>query len=299
MGYLFLAIYPGPYHDRLSQLRGLAELVGGGLDIRCGDEFIGLAGRPGPRKMTNIVLIHGAWQGGWVWADVAPALTAAGHRCYPVDLPGSAPDVADRASVNFVDQVDYLKALFARIEGAAVVVGHSGGGLAASQIAEEMPERVAGIVYVAGMMLPDGMRFAEVVEECRERHPSAVGIWPHLDHLEGMSVVPAAAATEIFYQDCNPHAAAAAAAKLTPQSNAARDVSPILTQGRFGTVRRIYIEALKDRSVVPVVQRRMQELVPGAAVRRIDTGHAPMLADPKRLSELLVQSIEELDAGAG
>ena len=25
------------------------------------------------------VLVHGAWHGGWVWKDVAPALRAMGH----------------------------------------------------------------------------------------------------------------------------------------------------------------------------------------------------------------------------
>lgn len=249
--------------------------------------------------MTDIVLIHGAWQGSWVWADVAPVLDLRGYKCHAVDLPGSAPDVEDRASVTFADQVDYLKDVIAGIGNPVIVVGHSGGGLAASQIAEEMPDRVAGVIYIAGMMLPDATRFADVVEMCREQEPSAVGIWPHLDHLPGMSAVPATAATDVFYQDCDPDAAASAAAKLTPQSNAARDVSPTLSEARFGTVPRVYIEALKDRSVVPAVQRRMQKLMPGARVYRIDTGHAPMLADPKGLSELLLEAIEVLSRSDG
>lgn len=246
--------------------------------------------------MTDIVLIHGAWQGGWVWSEVTPALSAAGYRCHEVDLPGSAPVVEDRASVTFADQVDYLKDLFGKIDGPVIVVGHSGGGLAASQIAEEMPDRVAGAVYVAGMMLPDGARFADIVESCRQADPTAVGIWPRLDHLEGMSAVPASAAIDIFYHDCDPAAAVAAAARLTPQSNAARDVGPSTTAARFGRIPRVYIEALRDRSVVPSVQRRMQELVPGAIVYTIDTGHAPMLADPAGLSGLLLQAMSTLNA---
>ena len=213
-----------------------------------------------------------------------------------MDLPGSAPAVEDRASVTFADQVNYLKELLGRIDGPVIVVGHSGGGLAASQIAEEMPDRVAGLVYVAGMMLPDGVRFADIVESCRPADPAAVGIWPLLGHLEGMSAVPASAATDIFYHDCDPVAAAAAAARLTPQSNAARDVGPSTTAARFGRIPRVYIEALQDRSVVPTVQRRMQELVPGATVYSIDTGHAPMLADPAGLSGLLLQAMTTLNA---
>ena len=61
--------------------------------------------------MTEIVLIHGAWQGGWVWADVVPRLTEAGHACHAVDLPGSAPDIAGRAKITFRDQVAFLEEL--------------------------------------------------------------------------------------------------------------------------------------------------------------------------------------------
>lgn len=244
--------------------------------------------------MTEVVLIHGAWQGSWVWADVVPRLTGAGHRCHAVDLPGSAPGLADRATVTFRDQVAYLEGLVAGIGDPVVVVAHSGGGLAASQIAENMPDHIAGIVYVAGIMLPDGTRFAEIVESCKAEEPSAVGVWPYLEHLDGMSAVPEAAAVEIFFHDGPADVAATAAARLTPQSNAARDASPHITGGKFGTVPRIYIEALKDRSVVPFVQRRMQERVPGATVRSIDTGHAPMVADPELLSDMLDQAVRDV-----
>lgn len=242
--------------------------------------------------MADVVLIHGAWQGSWVWRAITPILSAAGHRCIAVDLPGSAPDCPDRATVKFSDQIDHLKTVLHTVDCPAIVVGHSGGGLAASQIAEEMPDHVAGLVYVAGMMLPSGTRFAEVAESVRRENPAAAGIWPFLEHLEGMSAVPPEAAIEIFYQDCDPQDATVAAAQLTPQSNAARDVAPKTSEARFGTVPRVYIEALKDRSVIPAVQRRMQQLVPGAAVSRIDTGHAPMLADPSRLAYLLLQSFD-------
>lgn len=248
--------------------------------------------------MTNIVLIHGAWQGSWVWENITPALSAAGHRCYPVDLPGSAPGIVDRATITFEDQVEYLKTLLAGLGGPAIVIGHSGGGLAASQIAEEMPEHVSGIIYVVGMMLPDGKRFADIVGLCTEDNPAAVGIWPHLNHLEGMSTVPEHAAIDVFYHDCDPVQASRAAAKLTPQSNAARDVAPRITEARFGKAPRVYIEALKDRSVVPSVQRKMQELLPGCDVRQIDTGHAPMLADPDGLAALLVDCIDALEGRA-
>ena len=37
---------------------------------------------------TPFVLVHGAWQGNWVWERVAGALRAAGHRVYTPSLTG-------------------------------------------------------------------------------------------------------------------------------------------------------------------------------------------------------------------
>ncbi len=84
---------------------------------------------------------------------------------------------------------------------------------------------------------------------------------------------------------------------LTPQSNAARDGTPHISADRFGAVPRIYIEALKDRSVLPFVQRRMQQLAPGAVIRSIDTGHAPMMANAALLAEMFVEAVRDLETG--
>ncbi len=40
--------------------------------------------------MTTYVLIHGAYQGGWIWRDVAAALRAAGHHVLAPSLDGCA-----------------------------------------------------------------------------------------------------------------------------------------------------------------------------------------------------------------
>jgi len=158
--------------------------------------------------------VHGAWQGSWVWEVVTPCLSTAGHSCHAVDLPGSAPDIDDRATVTFTDQVEFLKRLLSEIGEPAIVIAHSGG---------------------------SGSRKAD----------------------------------------------------------ATRDVAPRITAGQFGTVPRIYIEALRDRSVLPVVQRRMQALVPGATIRSIEAGHAPMFADSESLSALLISSIDDLAISSG
>ena len=38
--------------------------------------------------MTNFVLVHGSWLGGWCWQRVTPRLTAAGHTVLTPTLTG-------------------------------------------------------------------------------------------------------------------------------------------------------------------------------------------------------------------
>ena len=38
--------------------------------------------------MTNFVLIHGAFQGGWIWKEVAMRLRDAGHLVFAPTLDG-------------------------------------------------------------------------------------------------------------------------------------------------------------------------------------------------------------------
>ena len=40
--------------------------------------------------MATYVLLHGAYQGGWIWQRVTPHLRAAGHTVYAPTLDGCA-----------------------------------------------------------------------------------------------------------------------------------------------------------------------------------------------------------------
>lgn len=244
-----------------------------------------------------VVLIHGAWQGSWAWAAFLPFLAAAGHAAVAVDLPGNGSDATPAAAVSLGLYVEHVAGVLDRI-GPAHVVGHSGGGLVASAVAEAVPDRVRSLTYVAGMMLPSGMAFADLVREMLPEHPEAAGIGPHLvwSADRTTSTVPRAAALACFFQDCPPEAAEAAAARLTPQPEGGRAVAAELTDGRFGRVPRLYVEAEADLSVAPVLQERMQALVPGAEIAALPTGHVPQLAAPRLLAEAMLPFLAAHDA---
>jgi pimeloyl-ACP methyl ester carboxylesterase len=238
----------------------------------------------------RLILIHGAWQGSWAWSRFLPVVAEAGFRVEAIDLPGNGSDLTPAAEVSLDRYVAHVGGRIQSDEDPVVLMAHSGGGVIASEVAERLSDRVKGVIYVAGMMLPSGGTFGDVVGPLVAGDPSAAGIRPHLvwspDGL--ISTVPADAARRIFYQDCTQEDAQSACARLTPQPEGGRAVSPRLTPKRFGTVPRLYVETRQDRSVVLAAQRRMQVMVPGAAVVSLDSGHAPQLAMPEKLAACVI-----------
>ena len=131
-----------------------------------------------PKKLDPVVLIHGAWAGSWVWDRLLPFLESAGLACTAVDLPGNGFDAVDPAAVTLADYLDHITGLISQWPGTVSLVAHSGGGNIASAFAERWPALVSRIVYVAGIMLPDGKSFVDIVDQAVETYPDAVGVNP-------------------------------------------------------------------------------------------------------------------------
>lgn len=249
--------------------------------------------------VRDLILIHGAWAAAWVWDDLLAPLRAAGFRPRAVELPGNGHGPLGDLDAGLDDYENTVLALLDTLPGPVGLVAHSGGGVTATRVAERAPERIAGVAFVAGMMLPSGTGFADITAALKADHPEAAGIVPHLlwNQARSASRVPPEAARRIFFQDLPEAAARRAAGRLTPQPEKARAAVPVWSAERFGRVPRLYVEALRDRSVVPAAQRRMQALVPGARVVSLDTGHAPQVATPAALAEVLGEFFRDPAAG--
>ena len=243
-----------------------------------------------PRKAATAILIHGAWQGSWVWARLLPFLESAGINAIAIDLPGNGSDETPLHAVSLDLYLAHIARVAAAISGPLALVGHSGGGLVATAAAKALSGKVDRVAYVAGMMLPSGMSFSDLMKAENASERGLAGIGPHLvwsdDRLS--TTVPPEAAADIFLGGLPRDEAISAAARLTPQSQGGRDIAAAWTASGFGKLPRLYVECLADRSVSIELQRRMQELVPGAARVSLDTDHAPQVSAPEKLAEALV-----------
>lgn len=234
-----------------------------------------------------VILIHGAWQGSWSWDHLVPLLEAKGLTVIAVDLPGNGVDGSDPADVTLEACLDHLDGIAAEFEQVSVV-GHSGGGVIASAMAERNA-KVARLGYVAGMMLPAGVGFGELRAEAMQGSDAMPGVAPYLEwSADGrVSTVPRHAGEAIFLSDCSAEVARAASAKLTPQGEGARAIR-LQSVDRVTRLPRLYVEATEDLSLPIAAQRLMEARLPGALIVDLPTGHVPQLTAPQQLADLLV-----------
>lgn len=108
--------------------------------------------------MATIVLIHGAWTGGWLWGRVAVDLRARGHAVHTPTLTG----LGDRDHLLDPDvdlelhATDVLNLLAYEDLQRVLLVGHGYGGAVAQRVAALAPERVGRILFLDALLARPG-----------------------------------------------------------------------------------------------------------------------------------------------
>ena len=108
----------------------------------------GIAGNGGENR-DRFVLIHGAYQGGWIWKFVSERLRAKGHNVLAPTLDGCGERAAQmRAGITTETHAEEIaKLLYFHDLTNAVLVGTSSGGMVMARAAEQARERVARVVF--------------------------------------------------------------------------------------------------------------------------------------------------------
>lgn len=104
--------------------------------------------------MANVVLVHGAWGGAWIWKRVLAPLRAAGHAVHAVTLTGDGERAHLRhAGITLRTHIDDVVGLVQAEElDDIALVGHSYGGQVITGAAEALAPRVKQLVYVDAMV---------------------------------------------------------------------------------------------------------------------------------------------------
>lgn len=237
-------------------------------------------------RAKEYVLVHGACHGAWCWETVAERLVGEGHRVVTVDLPGHGRRAGEHAKASVVNYARAVMDAMA-LEGVSrgIVVGHSMGGLVIPKVAELAPERVAHLVFLAGIVLPAGRSFFEV-----HLSPSTRDLMAAIARGRGNGTIPfsAAFAWSRWMNDLplGHPVVQAALPRLTPQP-LRPFVERVEMKGFYAmSVPRTYIRCLKDVAVTPDRALAYAERL-GVAPVDLNAAHDAMLSAPDALSEIL------------
>ncbi|MFD9699597.1 alpha/beta fold hydrolase [Lentzea sp. NPDC059081] len=104
------------------------------------------------------VLVHGAWHSGQCWARVVPLLGASGRRVFTPTLTGAGETrhLLSRNTGLGTHVADVVRLLVEEDLSDVVLVGHSYAGMVISGVANEVPERIARLVYLDAMVPTHG-----------------------------------------------------------------------------------------------------------------------------------------------
>jgi pimeloyl-ACP methyl ester carboxylesterase len=113
--------------------------------------------------MTPIVMVHGAFCGGWVFETFEAPFRRAGHEVHRPDLRGHGPDDPPGAvaGLSMATYADDIAAYCARLPEPPILIGHSLGGLVAQLAAARAPVRALALLAPSA---PWGVAIASLEE---------------------------------------------------------------------------------------------------------------------------------------
>jgi pimeloyl-ACP methyl ester carboxylesterase len=228
--------------------------------------------------MATFVLVHGAYQGGWIWKPVAERLRAAGHAVHAPTLDGCAERHAQiRPGITVATHAEEVERLmFYEDVRDVVVVGTSSGGMVICKAAELAAERIARVVFVDALALLPGERIADIVKRPTPVSTD-VATGPSREDAEGR-----------MFADLDPATRAWALERYTLHPIAAMNDPMVPTTFWDRAWPATVIRCRRAANPPEAHQRRTTERLK-ARWFELDTGHYPMLSQPDELTRLLVQ----------
>jgi len=237
--------------------------------------------------LAKFVLIHGMFHGAWCWDRLLPELAARGHGTIVPNLAGCAGDPTPATDCTLERWAGDVAALIAAQDEPVIVVGHSRGGLVASQVAENAAEQVAASVYLAAVLIPGGTAMGGMADLLEQSgYTYGMADFPVAFSADGLYLLPPDA-DAWFHEGYSAADRAWSQARVAPEPALALGAPLRLSAERYGRIPRFYIETVQDRIMPLATQRALVMLNPPVEVLTLDTGHMPIVTHPAELADML------------
>lgn len=239
---------------------------------------------------TNLLLIHGAWQGAWVWDRVITELAVRNVYARALDLPGSGDDTTPTSEVTLES---YARAIIAEArkmpEGRLMLVGHSMGGAAITAAACMEPELFDRLIYLCAFLPRTGESVATLGKEGYELSTSG----PKTELIEDgvRSRLLRESIAETFLNDCDEALITKTIPLFKPQVLAPVK-TPVTWSAGFKNLPKSYIYCSLDQAIAPRLQELMAARAEVNSMHVLHAGHEPFLSMPHELTECILRAAE-------
>jgi pimeloyl-ACP methyl ester carboxylesterase len=239
-----------------------------------------------PLGARPILLVHGAWHGGWCWEPVVAALAERDVGSLAIDLPGHGTDGG--ALTDLHGDAEWVRSVLDGFSEPVILVGHSYGGVVITEAG--VHAGVSNLVYIASFNLDEGesaMGAAVAESEAANLdHDDRPDVLAHL-HVapDGTCSIDREGARVLFYNDCPDDVATWAMDRLGPQPMETLSQTPQAVAWRHRTS--TYVVCSLDNIVHPDLQR----ILARRADRVVEwpTGHSPFLSRPDLVADFLAE----------
>ena len=228
--------------------------------------------------MANIVLIHGAYQGGWIWQSVAKILRSKGHTVLTPTLDGCAERSRQiRPGITTETHGDEIaNLLFYEDIKDVVLVGTSSGGMVMAKAAELARHRIKRLVFADALALMDGERIGDFVN--RE-----TAINTYLS-----SGPPRHDVVNRLFRDLEEPTKSWAIERYTMQPIACME-NPVELKEFWSLPWQASVVDCNQSVNPPKSHQERAARTLGATWHELQTGHYPMLSTPTELADIIME----------
>jgi len=225
--------------------------------------------------VKHVVLVHGGFVDGSGWEGVYKILRKDGFTVTIVQNP----------TISLEGDVAATKSALASLNGPALLVGHSYGGVVITEAGTG--PNVAGLVYVAAFAPDKG----ESVSSLIKNPPPGAPVPPILPPQNGFLFLDKAQFQASFAADVAPDVATFMADSQVPWGLEA--LNGAVTEPAWKTRPSWYLVATDDKMIPPDAQRAMSKRA-GSTVVEVKGSHAVYVSKPDLVAHLIEQAARSL-----
>ncbi|KAI8541738.1 hypothetical protein RHMOL_Rhmol08G0085500 [Rhododendron molle] len=249
-------------------------------------------------ETSHFVLVHGGGFGAWCWYKTIALLEEGGYKVTAIDLTGSGVHSFDTNNITSLPQ--YVKPLTNFLEGLGdgekvILVGHDFGGTCISYAMELFPHKVSKAVFIAATMLTSEQSTLDMLSQKADSNNLMQQAQIFL-YANGNTHPPTAIdfdkslLRDLLFNQSPAKDVALASVSMRPIPFAPVLEKLSLSDKKYGSVRRFYIETQEDNAIPITLQESMINKSPPEKVFQLKgSDHSPFFSKPQTLHKFLVE----------